>query len=110
MRRLRLIPVPAAWFCAASASPKNTEWVPTSGLGHGVQLRDPAPAGTRRRSSSDLPYVVAIVELDEGPLMLTNIVGCPVAHVDVGMRVAVTFLDASDDITLYPFHPDPDGG
>ena len=49
------------------------------------------------------PYVVAIVELDEGPLMLTNIVDCEPDEIEVGARVRVTYLDASDDITLYPF-------
>lgn len=79
-------------------------WVPTSGTGtvwsYVVQHRPATPAFV-----DELPYVVAIVELDEGPLMLTNIVGCPSEAVEVGMRVQVTYVDASDDITLYPFTP-----
>ena len=44
------------------------------------------------------PYVVAIVELDEqaGLRFLTNIVGCPVEDVAIGMRVSVTFLECED--------------
>jgi uncharacterized OB-fold protein len=49
--------------------------------------------------------VVAVVELDEGPLMLTNIVDCAPDEVKVGMAVEVTFVDATDEITLYPFRP-----
>lgn len=44
------------------------------------------------------PYVVAIVELDEQPGLqfLTNIVGCDVEDVVIGMRVSVTFLQCED--------------
>lgn len=80
------------------------QWVPTSGTGtvysYVIQHRPATPAFI-----DDLPYVVAEVELDEGPLMLTNIVGCSPDEVEVGMRVQVTFVDASDEITLYPFTP-----
>ena len=82
-------------------------WVPTSGTGtvysYVVQHRPATPAFT-----ADLPYVVAIVELDEGPLMLTNIVGCSPDEIEVGARVRVTYVDASEDITLYPFVLDRD--
>src|SRR3954447_5331901 len=41
----------------------------------------------------DVPYVVAIVELEEQPglRLLTNIVDCPVAEIEIGMPVAVAF-------------------
>ncbi|CAB4725603.1 MAG: DNA-binding protein [Actinobacteria bacterium] len=80
------------------------QWVPTSARGtlysYVIQHRPATPAFI-----DDLPYVVAIVELDEGPLMLTNIVGCEIDALEVGMRVEATYFDASDDITLYPFTP-----
>jgi len=83
---------------------EDHEWVPTTGIGtlysYVIQHRPATPAFIE-----DLPYVVAIVELDEGPLMLTNIVDCPFDDLNVGMRVAVTYVDASSDITLYPFTP-----
>jgi uncharacterized protein len=37
------------------------------------------------------PYVLAVVELAEGPRMMTNIIECPPAAVHVGMRVRVNF-------------------
>ena len=45
-----------------------------------------------------VPYVAAIVELDEGPRLMTNVVDCDVDEVAVGMPVEVTFrvLDDSD--------------
>lgn len=42
------------------------------------------------------PYVVAYVDLDVGPRMLTNIVECDPSTVTVGMRVTAVF-DATDD-------------
>ena len=53
----------------------------------------------------DVPYSVAVVELDEGPRMLTSITGCEAKDVHVGMAVEVAFEDATDEITLYKFKP-----
>lgn len=41
----------------------------------------------------DLPYVVGIVELREGPRLLTNIVGMPWQQVQCDLPVQVTFED-----------------
>jgi uncharacterized OB-fold protein len=49
-----------------------------------------------------LPYVVAVVELDEGPRMLANIVGVPVDDVAIGQSVEVEFVPANDDVS-FPF-------
>lgn len=56
----------------------------------------------------DLPYVMAIVELAEGPRLMTNIVGCPVEDVRVGMPVTVTFEDVTDEIALPKFQAAPE--
>ena len=50
-------------------------------------------------------YVVAVVELAEGPLMLTSLVDCDAATLRIGMPVEVAFEKASDEITLYKFKP-----
>ena len=60
-----------------------------------------------RRASSRAfgePYVLAIVELDEGPRMTTNIVAAP-ESVKVGMPVAVHFDDVTPERTLVKFKP-----
>jgi len=41
-----------------------------------------------------LPYVLAYVDLEEGPRLMTNIVGCEPAEVRIGMDVVVDFQDA----------------
>lgn len=53
----------------------------------------------------DLPYVVAVVELQEGPRLLTNIVGCPPEEVSCEMPVTVVWKDATPDISLPMFRP-----
>jgi uncharacterized OB-fold protein len=53
-----------------------------------------------------VPYVVAVVELDEGPRLLTNIVNTDFEIVCCGMRVAVTFDDRTAEISVPSFVPD----
>lgn len=60
---------------------------------------------TTRGFREDTPYVVAIVELDEGARLTTNIVGCAPDQVRIGMQVKVVFSPATDTITLPKFTP-----
>ncbi len=47
-----------------------------------------------------LPFVVALVDLDEGPRVMTNIVGAPPEAVAIGARVRVTFEPVSDQAAI----------
>ncbi len=53
------------------------------------------------------PYVIAIVELDEGPRMMTNLVGIDPdpAKLSIGMPVEVVFQDVSAEVALPHFRP-----
>jgi uncharacterized OB-fold protein len=53
----------------------------------------------------DLAYVLAYVELAEGPRILTNIVECDPESVSVGQRVEVTFQLTSNGAALPRFRP-----
>ncbi|HQQ14807.1 MAG TPA: OB-fold domain-containing protein, partial [Deltaproteobacteria bacterium] len=53
----------------------------------------------------EVPYVVAVVELREGPRLLTNIVGCAPGEVYCEMPVTVVWEDITPDITLPKFAP-----
>jgi uncharacterized OB-fold protein len=57
-----------------------------------------------------VPYVIAIVELAEGPRLTTNIVGCSPDVVYIGMDLQVDFDDLEDDeaTTLPVFRPADD--
>jgi uncharacterized protein len=50
-----------------------------------------------------LPYVVALVDLDEGPRLMTNIVGSAPEDVRVGAVVQVRFEQVSDEASLPMF-------
>lgn len=51
------------------------------------------------------PYVVAIVDLDEGYQILTNIVGCDHDDVFVGQQVDVEFHQIAENFKLHYFRP-----
>lgn len=51
----------------------------------------------------DVPYVVALVELDAGPRMLGRVVEAPIEEDLVGARVSVTYLDLTPKVTLVGF-------
>lgn len=80
------------------------EWVEVSGRGtvyaFTIARRPTAPQWT-----PDCPYVIAIVELEEGPRLTANILGCPVDEVRVGMPVSVRFEDVTPEVTLVQFEP-----
>ena len=77
-------------------------WVKASGEGHIYSFvvfhRVYHPA-----FENDVPYVVAIVALDEGPRLLSNIVGTPWQDVRCDMRVRVVFDDSEADVTIPKF-------
>ncbi len=82
----------------------NMEWTEASGKGkvfafniHYVAF-DPA-------FKDDVPYVYSLIELDEGPIFGSNIVGCKPTEVKVGMPVEVTFEDITSEFTLPKFRP-----
>jgi uncharacterized OB-fold protein len=51
----------------------------------------------------DVPYVVALVELEEGPRLLTNIVGVTPDKVACEMPVKVVFDDMADGVSVPKF-------
>ncbi|MFF3574819.1 Zn-ribbon domain-containing OB-fold protein [Nocardia jiangxiensis] len=55
--------------------------------------------------ASRLPYVAAVVQLDEGPRLMTNIEGVAPEDLEVGMAVEVFFRPITDDISATVFRP-----
>jgi uncharacterized OB-fold protein len=52
-----------------------------------------------------IPYVVAVVELAEGPRLSSNLIDCDHAAVTCGMPVEVVFDTISPEMTLPRFRP-----
>ena len=80
---------------------EDAEWIEASGQGrvHSFTVihRPPAPAFASR-----VPYVVALVDLAEGPRMMANIVGAGAIDVAIDDPVTVTF-ESRGDVTLPQF-------
>ena len=53
-----------------------------------------------------VPYAPAVVELDEGYFMMSAVIGCRPEDLHAGLRLAVEFHPASDEITLPYFRPE----
>jgi hypothetical protein len=52
---------------------------------------------------ADVPYVVALVELAEGPTMMSNLVESPLERICIGAPVELTFERRSDAINIPQF-------
>ncbi|MGB5903925.1 MAG: OB-fold domain-containing protein [Xanthobacteraceae bacterium] len=90
-------------FCPSCASRKVSVF-PASGkatlYSYVINHRPPAPGFTP-------PYAIAVVTLEEGPRMMTNIVDCPQTPeaLVLDMPLKVTFEKLDDAITLPLFAP-----
>ena len=91
-------------FCP-NCSSKDVEWFTASGRGrlHTYVINHRPAMGFQDLA----PYVIAIVELDEGPRMMTNIIDVePSAkNLPADMPLEVAWEQQSDDITLPLFRP-----
>jgi uncharacterized OB-fold protein len=78
------------------------DWIDAKGAGQihsfSVVHRASDPAFASR-----VPYVIALVELDEGPRMMANILGADAMLVAIGDRVHVTFEDRGDGALIPQF-------
>lgn len=94
---------PPSPICPACLNERH-EWVAASGRGKVytfVVVRE-----TRARGWDKMvPYVVAVVTLDEGPRMLTNLVNVAPESVAIDMPVEVTFAELDGTTQLPLFQP-----
>jgi uncharacterized OB-fold protein len=58
-----------------------------------------------RSPKFDYPLVTALVELDEGVRLVTNLVGVEPADVKIGMAVRVMFLPTEHELAIPVFTP-----
>ncbi len=83
---------------------RELEWVKASGRGK-VYTYTVARRPTHPAFADRVPYVIAVVELEEGPRLTTNIVDCDPHSVRIDMPVEVTFEDVNEEISLVMFRP-----
>lgn len=87
----------------------ETEWIQASGRGK-VYTYAVYHQAFYEAFRGELPFVAAYVELEEGPRLLCNIVGCDPAEVRCDMPVEVSWEDVNEDISLPQFRPLPSTG
>ena len=92
------IPTPVCSSCMSS----DMQWVETSGKGRVYSF---TTVWRPQRPEFEVPYSVAIVEMEEGWHMLSNLIDLEPEDVKVGLAVEVVFHAASDEITLPYFRP-----
>jgi uncharacterized OB-fold protein len=52
-----------------------------------------------------VPYVVAVVQLEEGPRIITNMLRHDLGQLHVGMKLQLDYLDIDEELTLPVFIP-----
>jgi uncharacterized OB-fold protein len=87
------VPQPVCGGCLGN----DLSWVESSGRG---TLYSYTTVERPQQPSFQVPYTVAIVELEEGWHMLSNLVGIAPHEVEIGMPLEVSFERMSDEITL----------
>ena len=92
------IPRPVCTSCQSL----DLEWVECTGRG---TLYSYTVVARPQRPEFEVPYTVAIVELEEGWHMLTNLVDIAPDQIAIGMPVEVTFRELTEDTTLPYFRP-----
>jgi uncharacterized OB-fold protein/acyl dehydratase len=96
--RLRHPPGPMCPSC------RSLEWDTVASTGRGVVYSFVVPHHPHV-PSFEYPYVVGLVELEEGTRLVSNVIGVDPADVHVGMPVAVEFVAVDDELTLHQFRP-----
>ncbi|MGH7774170.1 MAG: Zn-ribbon domain-containing OB-fold protein [Candidatus Binatia bacterium] len=93
-------------YCSECGS-NQLVWTPVSGRGTIYSftiIREVVGRGARG-FEKEIPYVVAWIDLEEGPRLVSNIVQCPIDKVEIGMPVEAVFEEASPGIFLHKFKP-----
>jgi uncharacterized protein len=96
------------WFPPSQLCPHclaaDFKWTPVSGRGRVFSFVT-FHRVYHEAFAQEVPYVVALVELEEGPRMLTNIVGATPEAVVCDMPVKVVFDDVADEFAVPKFTP-----
>lgn len=92
---------PRALCTACAATP---EWLECSGRGTVYTFTVVRQYGARP-FRDELPYVIAMVEIEEGLLVFGSVTDCDVESMHIGMPVEAHFVKAADDIGIPYWRP-----
>jgi uncharacterized OB-fold protein len=95
---------PANNFCPHCRD-KNFTWKESLGKGRlysWIVVRHPVP---KEIYAEDVPYIVALIDLEEGVRIASNIVGCEPESITPDMTLQVIFKPVTEQVTLPLFEP-----
>lgn len=93
-------------FCATCSS-KEIGFVAASG--HGTVLTwTVVRRAVSAAYAADVPYVIALIKLREGPVMMSKVIACEFELIHAGMAVEVSFEDWSEQVSMPVFVPATD--
>lgn len=82
----------------------DVEWVEASGKGTIYSYTILERAYNKLFTGKE-PYVVGLIELEEGPRMMSNIVNVDIDEVEIGMEVSAVYNQEFDEYKLIQFEP-----
>jgi hypothetical protein len=94
---------PARELCSQCLS-REAEWERVSGRGTVFSVAVVHQA-LHPGFAAEVPYAVVVVELEEGPRMISNLLGVAPHEIRIGLPVEVVFEDVTPEITLPKFRP-----
>jgi uncharacterized protein len=95
---------PKPW-CSECGS-EELSWKEMSGEGTVYSFTIPRQVVDNSLAFKDkLPFIIAVIELKEGPKFISNIIDLPPDNVRIGMKVRVTFEEFREEIVLPTFRP-----
>jgi len=104
-RKFRFYPSEACHFCASL----EYEWVPISGKGtiHTWSVLERAK-GTPYEHHT--PIAIILVELEEGPIVMSNLIDYEEQDLAIDRRVTIDYEDVTDEVTVFVFRPEHTAG
>lgn len=99
--RVRFPPSPSCYYCGSLGG----NWKSITGKGtiySWIVIHHPVD----KRLANEVPFAVALVELEEGPRIAGRVIECRPEEIKVGMSVKIQYQDIDTDLTLLDFKPD----
>ena len=90
-------------ICTSCMS-EDVEWVQATGCGT-VRTYTVIRHPVAKAYAEEVPYVIALIRLEEGPTMMSALTNCDPASVAAGMAVEVVFEQWSEEIAMPKFQP-----
>lgn len=90
-------------FCSSCLS-SDLQWIKASGKGK-VYTFTVIHSYQPTEFSDDVPYVVAVVRLDEGVQLMSNLIDCKLEDIKCDMDIEVVFDDVTEEVSLPKFRP-----